>query len=57
MEETKDLPHVEVTDEEFIRLFMETGMTEEKARQHLMISKGLGSYVHIGEQMVKAKDG
>lgn len=50
------LPTVEVSEEEFIRLMVETGETEEKAKFHAKISKGLGSAVMIGEQMVKIKE-
>lgn len=52
-EKSKNLPHVEVTEEEFIRLMVENGETEEKAKFHAKISKGLGSAVMIGDKMVQ----
>ncbi len=48
-----ELPLVEVTEEEFIRLMIEAGQTEEKAKFNAKISKGLGSSVMVGDKMVK----
>lgn len=54
-EKAKTLPQVEVTEEEFVRLMVEAGETEEKAKFSANISKGLGSSVMIGDKMVKIK--
>lgn len=55
-EKAKTLPHVEVSEEEFIRLMVEAGETEEKAKFNATMSKGLGSSVMIGDKMVIIKD-
>lgn len=55
-EKAKTLPQMEVSEEEFIRLMVEIGETEEKAKFHAKMSKGLGSSVMIGDKMVKIKD-
>lgn len=56
-EQTANLPHREVSEEEFVRLFMETnGVTEERAKTHVTLSRGLGSFVHIGQEMLKVKE-
>ena len=52
-EKASKLPNVEVTEEEFIRLMIEAGETDEKAKFQAKISKGLGSSVMIGDKMVK----
>jgi hypothetical protein len=49
------LPHVEVTEKEFIRLMVEAGETKEKAKFQATMSKGLGSSVMIGDKMVSIK--
>jgi hypothetical protein len=54
-EKAKTLTEIEVSEEEFIRLMMEAGQTEEKAKFQAKMSKGLGSSVMIGENMVKIK--
>lgn len=51
-----NLPQVEVTEEEFIRLMVEAGETEEKAKSQANFSKILGSSVMIGDRMVQIKD-
>jgi hypothetical protein len=38
-EKAKNLPETEVSEEEFVRLMMETGEVEEKARFQAKISK------------------
>jgi hypothetical protein len=55
-EKAKSLPEVEVTEEEFIKLMVKSGETEDKAKFHATMSKGLGLAVMIGEQKVKIKD-
>jgi hypothetical protein len=61
MKRAKTLPHVEVSRQEFIRLFIEGGGDPKKADFQAKISEGLGSYVMIGDKMVKSigeeKDG
>lgn len=52
----KTLPQIEVSEEEFIKLMVESGETEDKAKFHATMSKGLGSAVMIGEKVVKIKD-
>ena len=53
--ETKSFPEIEVSEDEFVRLMIESGTTKEKAEFHARISKGLGSSVRIGQQLVKIK--
>jgi len=48
-------PTVEVDEAEFVRLMIEAGETEEKAKFHATISKGLGSSVMVGDKMLKIK--
>ncbi len=55
-EQTANLPEREVSEEEFVKLFMETGATEEKAKFQAKISKALGSSVHVGQEMLKIVD-
>lgn len=56
LEATKNLLHIEVTKEEFIQLLLDSGMTEDKARQTTVISKALGSSIQIKNMMVKIKE-
>lgn len=53
--ESKDLPEVEVTEEEFVRLMMEAGQSEKEAKFQAFISKGIGGATRIGDRMVKVK--
>jgi hypothetical protein len=46
-------PAIEVTEAEFIRLWIENGGVEEKAQFNLNIAKALGSSVEIGNKMYK----
>lgn len=50
---TAKLPHLEVSEEEFVHLFVENGGKLEKAKFHAKMSKELGSYIEIGQQMIK----
>lgn len=45
----KDYPRREVTEEEFIRLMMATGVTHPKAKLQATVAKGLGSACLVGE--------
>lgn len=51
-----NLPTVEVTEEEFIRLMMEAGETEEKAKSQAAFGKALGSSVMLGDKMLHIKE-
>lgn len=51
-----NLPEIEVDETEFIRIMMENGHTEEKAKLQASMAKGLGSSVMVGDKMVKIKD-
>ncbi len=51
----KMLPHVDVSRQEFIRLYVEHGGNPEKASMHAMISEGLGGYTLIGGRMLRSK--
>ena len=55
LHEMKSLPEIEVSEDEFVRLMMEAGATKEKAEFQARISKGLGSSVRIGQQLVTIK--
>ncbi len=50
-----NLPTVEVTEEEFIRLMVEAGETEEKAKSQAKFSIALGSSVMVGDKMLQIK--
>jgi hypothetical protein len=50
------LPQVEVTREEFIKLMVESGETQDKAEFQATICAGLGSSTRIGDKMVSIKD-
>lgn len=54
-EKARTLTEIEVSEEEFVRLMIESGKTEKEAKFHAKMSKGLGSSVMIGEKMVKIK--
>ena len=55
-QKAQSLPTVEVDEAEFVRLMVEAGETEEKAKFQAKISKGLGSEVMVGDKMLKIKD-
>ena len=44
--------HIDVTETEFIKLFVENGGRPEDAKMHANVSKIMGSYVKIGDKMV-----
>lgn len=50
--QVENLPHIEVSEEEFIRLCLDNGFTEEKANFQLKMAKGLGSYMECGDKMI-----
>lgn len=50
-----NLPTVEVTEEEFIKIMVEAGSTEEKAKSQANFSKILGSSVMVGDKMLHIK--
>ena len=54
-EKARTLTEIEVSEEEFVRLMVESGKTEKEAKFQAKMSKGLGSSVMIGEKMVKIK--
>ena len=52
----KDLQKIELTEEEFIQLFMEkTGEPKEKAALQAKLAKIMGSSVKIGDKLVSIK--
>jgi hypothetical protein len=51
-----NLPTVEVTEEEFVRIMMESGQTEEKAKSQASFAKALGSSVMVGDKMLYIKE-
>lgn len=48
-------PVIEVTEDEFIRLWVENGGTKKDAKFHLKMSMALGSSVEIGDKMYQVK--
>ena len=56
MKEAEHLPVEDVTEEEFIRLFIEQGMEPRKAKMQAVVAKGLGSHARIGNKMVGIKE-
>jgi len=54
-EQADKAPQLEVTEAEFTRLAIESGMTKEKAEQTAKISKIMGSSVLIGDKMLQIK--
>lgn len=48
-----NLPTVEVTEKEFIRLMVEAGRTKEEAKSQAKFSKLLGSSVMVGDRMIQ----
>lgn len=51
------LPHVEVTREEFIRLYVEDGGSPVAAKTRADISESLGAHTKIGDKWVAVKKG
>ena len=51
-----NLPRIEVTEKDFIRMMVATGKTEDEAKAQAGFCKMLGSSVMIGEQMVSIND-
>lgn len=51
-----NLPIVEVTKEEFIKLMMDSGKLEEEAKFQARIAIAIGSACMIGDTMVKIKN-
>lgn len=49
-------PTVEVSEEEFMRIYLENGGTEENGKFHLKIAMGLGSSVEIGDKLYQVKE-
>jgi hypothetical protein len=52
---SKNLPTEEVTEEEFVKLMMETGKTEKEAKFQATISKGLGATTEVNGRMLQIK--
>lgn len=52
----KDLPHIEVTEEEFVAALITDGQTEKDAKFHATVSKGLGASTMVGDKMLKIKE-
>jgi hypothetical protein len=50
--EPKAMTSRKVSEPEFIRLCLENGMTEEKARIHTRICKELDKKMILGEEMI-----
>lgn len=55
-EEGKKLPYKSVTEEEFTKLCIENGMTEEKAKLQAGICKVLGSYIQLKDQNIMIRE-
>lgn len=51
----KRLPSRIVEHEEFVRLSVENGVEKEKAEFQGRISKALGSYTRVGNEMLQVK--
>jgi protein involved in temperature-dependent protein secretion len=54
-EKAKSLPEVEVAREEFIRLMVESGETQEKAENQATVAAALGSSVMISDKLYRIK--
>lgn len=52
----KKLPEKEVSEEEFIRLMIESGKTPTEAKMHAALAKGLGSHCEINGFFVSIKE-
>jgi hypothetical protein len=46
------LPEIDVSEEDFVHLMIESGQSEEDAKFQLTIAKALGARCMIGERMV-----
>lgn len=44
------LPRRKVSEEEFIRLLMESGMSEDKAKEQAFFAKNLGGSLQVGQE-------
>lgn len=51
-DEASKSTHVDVTKEEFIKLYVENGGTLADAEMHAKVSKIRGSYVKVGNKML-----
>ena len=52
---SKNLPDVEVTEEEFVAALVATGASEKEAKFQATVSKGLGASTMVGDKMMKIK--
>jgi hypothetical protein len=50
------LPHVEVTEEEFTKLYVASGGDPSKAPLQALVSRELGAYTELAGKMVKVKE-
>lgn len=50
------LPSIQVSREEYIRLMVESGKTQEEAEFHAAVSVGMGASTMIGDKMVSIKE-
>lgn len=57
LEETGKLPHIEVSEEEFVKIMVENGHTEKEAKFQAKISRIMEAHTQIGNQMVMCKKG
>jgi hypothetical protein len=55
MKETDNLPYVEVSEEEFKKLLLESGEDPKNINMRVAVSRGLGAHCRIGNQMVMVK--
>lgn len=54
-EKAKNLPEVEVTEEEFIQAMIAEGKTEEEAKLQATVGRGLGGSCMVGDRMLRIK--
>lgn len=52
----RDLPHREVSVDEFVRLVVATGADKKMARRQATICQALGSDVLVGQEWLSIKD-
>lgn len=50
----KMLPHVEVSRQEFKRLFIEAGLSEFRAEIQALTSESIGTYFRVGNRMIRS---
>lgn len=50
------LPTVELTEKEFVKELLATGMTKAQAKLQLTVAKGLGSSIMVGDRFLKLKE-